>query len=332
MFRHTTMQSPASQYRLPRHRMKCLSVLVAGALCASLAQAQLLRGLQDRLADAVERRVEQQVEERVVQEVEQSATGAVDQTFESLFGAAGAAGAEGQSLLGSMLDTSNVEVRDEYRFNIAATFDIQTFDGRGRPSGDPMELVFHYADDAPYTGTRVVSGDVDNAGAAMIIYDFDNSVMLMLMDAEGSRFAMPYSWDMAAAGVNEAWDLADGANASADAAMPAFEHIGSRTISGYKSEGYRFQDEENVSEIWVSEDVAPGIGRIFQANRSLPILGGSMPQGYPQGMIMEMNSENTSTGERVEMRTRRIDTEANLSYRMSDYPIMNLGAMGGMGR
>jgi hypothetical protein len=147
--------------------------------------------------------------------------------------------------------------------------------------------------------------------------------MLMLMDAEDSRFSIAYNWAIAAAEWNKEWEMSP-EQAAAD--MPQFESIGTRTINGYASEGYRTENEKQTSEIWVSKDVAPGIERIFQANRTVPTLNASMPAGYPQGMIMEMNTVDKNSGEKVQMRTVSIDTNDKVSYQMSDYPLMSLGA------
>src|SRR5690606_12012474 len=239
-------------------------------------------------------------------------------------------GSSGSNIFSRLTDTSNIEVADSYDFDIAATFEIQTLDSRGRRDRDEdMEMVFYYSENAPYTGTKMTAGPgAEQEGAAMIIYDFEHQLMLMLMESEGERFAMPYNW-AAVMEDAQAWPIEDTEvdEGAADTAMPAFEHIGSRRISGYDSEGYRVQDETHVTEIWVSDEVAPGIERIFQANRSMPMLGGSMPPGYPQGMLMELNSEDLESGETVVMRTTDIDMDADVSFQMSDYPILDLGAM-----
>lgn len=311
------------------------SLLALGLMTtADSAEAQFLRGLQDRLTDAVARRVEQNVENRVVGAIEDRAEAMVDNSFETMFsvGSNGAAdgSASASNIFSRLTDTSNIEVADSYDFDIAATFEIHKLDRRGRRDRDEdMEMVFYYSENAPYTGTRMTAGPgAEQEGAAMIIYDFEHQLMLMLMESEGERFAMPYNW-AAVMEDAQAWpiDDMDAEDVEADTAMPAFEHIGSRRISGYDSEGYRVQDETHVTEIWVSDEVAPGIERIFQANRSMPMLGGSMPPGYPQGMLMELNSEDLESGETVVMRTTDIDMDADASFVMSDYPILDLGAM-----
>lgn len=300
----------------------CSSLLIL--LAANGAEAQLLKGLKDRVVNTIERRVEQNVEQRVMQEVDQTAGAAVDQSFATIFGdnAQNADGTAAPSILSRMTDTSNIKTESEYRFDIATTFEMESFDSKGKSSGK-SEMVFHYSADAPYTGTRIVSGEGANTGAAMMIYDFNNSVMLMLMESEGSRFAMAYNWDMAVAGLDATPNPAD---------VPSFERIGSRNIGGYNCEGYRTTDGDLVSEVWVTNEIASGMERIFQANRSMPMLKNNLPGDYPQGMLMEVNSENTKSGEKFQMRTKDIDTNSRATFRMSDYPMMSLGAFGGMGQ
>jgi len=313
-------------------RVKYLSSCLLSLLLINSAEAQLLRGLQDRVVNAIERRVEQNVEDRVMQGVEQTAGQAIDQTFSSVFGDMGATqnpdGSTTPSILSRMLDTSNITTEEEYRFDIATTFEMQSFDSRGTPS-EAMEMVFHYSADAPYTGTRIVSGDTANAGAAMIIYDFKNSIMLMLMEAEESRFSMAYNWDIAAAEWDTAWELPEDDASATPGEMPRFERIGSRNINGYNCEGYRTSDEEQITELWVTDEIASGMERIFQANRTVPMLNNNLPEGYPQGMLMEVNSENRQNGEKFQMRTKDINTNSQVSYRMSDYPTLSFGLPAG---
>lgn len=307
--------------------LKYASLFAMGMLVADAAQAQFLRGLQDRLVDSVTERLESNVEERVVQSLEARADKAVDESFDAMFGAIanGTDAAQNGSLFSRMFDTSNITTLDEYNFDIAATFEIQALDRRGRAKKDEeMEMVFYYSANAPYTGTRMTSGAAANDGSAMIIYDFDNSLMLMLMESEGQRFSMPYNWGALTQDMSSAWAFDEVPDA--DSVLPQFERIGSRRISGYDSQGYRARDETHITEIWVSNDVAPGIERIFQANRAMPMLNSSLPPGYPQGMLMELNAEDLETGETVVMRTKSIETDAGISYRMRDYPMMNLGA------
>jgi hypothetical protein len=302
-------------------RLGFISVVALTSVLNHSANAQIFRGLTERLVNAVEERVESNVEKRVVQSLEDTARQSVDQSFNAMFSgmdpAAGSTGQGGPSILSSMLDTSNLTLQDVYNFDIAANFEIQSFDSKGNAS-DPMQMVFHYAENAPYTGTRMLSGDAANAGAAMMIYDFDNQAMVMLMETDGSRFSIAYNWAIASA----EWNTLPATAGD----LPQFESIGARTINGYASEGYRTVDEDQTTEIWVSEEVAPGIERIFQANRTVPMMNANMPAGYPQGMIMELTSENTRTGEKVVMRTLGIETGNAVSYNMSDYPLMSLGA------
>jgi hypothetical protein len=317
-----------------KNDVACIYVIALSTLLVHSANAQLFSGLKDRLANAVEERIERNVEDRVVKNLEDSARQSVDQSFNAIFSGVDATGAPngqgGPSILSSMLDTSNLKLQDEYNFDIAANFEIQAFDSDGQAS-EPMQMVFHYAENAPYTGTQMLSGDAANAGAAMIIYDFDNQAMIMLMDTDGSRFSIAYNWAIAAAEWNKA-SATEAGPSDVTQDVPQFESIGTRTINGYSSEGYRTVATDQVTEIWVSDEVAPGIERIFQANRTVPMMNASMPEGYPQGMVMELTSENTKTAEKVVMRTLGIDTGNQVSFKMSDYPLMSLGAQAAASR
>jgi hypothetical protein len=79
----------------------------------------------------------------------------------------------------------------------------------------------------------------------MIIYDFSNQVMLMLMDAEDSRFSIACNWAIVSAEWNKEWEMSP---EQTTAGMPQFESIGTRTINCCASEGYRTEAEKQTSD------------------------------------------------------------------------------------
>lgn len=102
----------------------------------------------------------------------------------------------------------------------------------------------------------------------------------------------------------------------------SYQKIGARTIAGYSADGYRTETADGTVETWVSHDKSLAMGGMFAANASLKQMKGRLPAEYPQGILLEMNSVNKNSGEKVTMRVTDINTRANVSYAMSDYPRM----------
>ena len=248
----------------------------------------------------------------------------VENSWNSIFGEGGFS--SGDSSNGFSLPfNSNVTTEDSYRFDMITTMEVRSTnqDGERQP---PMVMYMHFNDDAAYTGTRFSGEEMDqNDGEVFMIYDFTNEAMIMLMDSEDGKYSFAYDWN---AGAN----MMDGGMADEDAEdeneeWPGFERIGTRTIVGSSCEGYRSQSEYSETEIWVTQDYDAGFQRMFQANSGMKHLKGKVPEDYPSGMMMEMTYKDLDSGETTVMRVTDIDTNANVTKSMSDYPILSLGDM-----
>jgi hypothetical protein len=333
--------------------LKATVCLLMTILFAETANAQILQRLQSRAKEAVERSVERKIEDEVGRRIDSMAEKAVDETFDRIFGSTGSTSENSstgstasnrrsrQSSVNFMkrfTDASNITTENEYRFNIITTLEMETIKANGQSDGK-MNMVFHYNDNSSYTGTRITSADLkDDASDAMIIYDFKNEVMVMMMNTDNSKFSIAYNWSEALKAIDETNEYSQVAEYNADAAplemvgssthvdMPNFKHLGTKTISGYRSEGYLMEDDYSSNEIWVTNEIAYGMDRMFEANRSMPAVGNNLPGDYPSGMIMEMTSVDKETGSKFIMRTTEVNKNANVVFRMADYPVMSFSS------
>ncbi len=219
---------------------------------------------------------------------------------------------------------SNVTTEDEYLFNFVTTFQMEAFGSDGASQG-VTNMIFHYNESELYTGTRVISTEGSESSDVMIIYDLKNEVMVMMMASDEQKFSIAYKW---AVGENESFGVF---NTETDddefdpEAYPDFEYIGSKIIHGFQCEGYRTTNDDTETEIWVTKDIPQSVGRMFEANRSMPMVGGNLPSEYPSGLMIESVTRNLSSGEYFVMRTTEIDQRARKSFKMSEYPLMNFG-------
>ncbi|MEY3774279.1 MAG: hypothetical protein RLZZ129_1059 [Verrucomicrobiota bacterium] len=100
-----------------------------------------------------------------------------------------------------------------------------------------------------------------------------------------------------------------------------FERIGTKTIAGFKCQGYRFSDEATRADIWMCEEFSPDLRRIFERTRSGNSLFNTfVPAVLPTGMLLEIRTENRKSGESMLMTFTGLSSENPLVIRMSDYP------------
>ncbi len=283
------------------------------------ASAQVLRRLQQKAADAVERKVEQKVDEKI----EQMADRLVNNSFDAIFGEMGT-NADGTPRKLPFTMGANVPKEDVYTFSTVVTMEIETIKANGSSDGK-AEMLMHMNDGAQYTGTKITSDEMRSSNSdVFIIYDFKNESMLMLMDSEGSKMSIGYKWTEALAAIEED-AAANDVNWDETETWNGYKRIGTRTIAGYKCDGYEFEDENATMQIWVTREVEFGWHTMFGANANSKQLKGRVPDEYPYGMMMELTSTNKKSNEKAVMKVTNINERANVRYVMADYPTVSLG-------
>lgn len=286
-------------------------------LFASSLEAQILDRIRNRAQQAAEERVQQ----RVDREVERAAERMVDQAWESIFGDGIIGEGEGRSPIFRM--NSNVTTEDTYSFDIITTMEIEIIDQNGEAE-PPMIMKMHFNEEEMYTGTKF-SGQQMEEGEVFIIYDFNNSAMVMLMESEDGKFSFAYDWSQALDLANEEYEYEE-VDWEEVEEWQNFTRIGSKNILGYESDGYESRDDEILIQLWVTRDAGFGMEKMFQANANAKQLQGTIPDDYPYGMMMEMTSENLKNGEKTVMRVTDITQNARVNYDMSEYPVLSFGS------
>ena len=306
----------------------CASIL---AVFSTPARSQ---GIFDRIKKKATDAVSQKAEDKVNNKIDEMSSKLVDNSFAAMFGdsasaaSKGGSGANGGAGAGSapFSPGGNATTESSYTFNVVTTMEIESNKSAGKSDGKAV-LKMHFNTNEPYTGTSIQSTDPKEQGTAFVILDAKNQVMVMLMASEKSKFSMAYSWK----------DAQKFAPASATASAPkdepkvnwdtvkvwkSYSRIGSKTIAGYTADGYRLDGQDGTVEIWVSRDPKLNVGNMFAANSGLKQMKGRIPEDYPQGMMLQMTSVNNKSGEKVTMTVTNIDTNAHVTYAMSDYPKM----------
>jgi hypothetical protein len=290
--------------------------LLCLTLLASSANAQVLKRLQDKTTGALERKIENKIDQKIEAMTEKM----VENTFNSLF-------AEGEGNAGKGLPfgmNSNAVTEDVYKFDIVTTMEMESFKKNGKSEGK-TDMLMHFNKSEMYTGTKIQNEDTKKSDSDIfIIYDFKNESMVMLMGSEGTKFSMAYDWKEALAYAEQMadeeeidWENTEEWN--------SYKKIGTKTIAGYSCDGYLSETEEVKTEIWVTREETFGMENMFAANSNMKQMKGKVPAEYPNGMLMEMTSEDKNNGDRVVMKVTKIDKNASVSYKMADYPKMGMG-------
>lgn len=294
------------------------------AILSAFSTPARSQGIFDRIKKKAEDAVTQKAEDKVSGKINEMAQKMVDNSFSSMFGdsAGGAAGAKGGKGGGLPFAINmNAKTESSYSFNVVTTMEIESSKQK-----DKAVLTTLYNSNEPYVGMKIVSPeDKKSNGTAFIVMDAKNQAMVMMMSTDTSKFSMAYGWSDAQKYAPPASSApAEQVNWDTVKVWRNYTRIGTKTIAGYAADGYRMESPDGTADVWVSHDRALAGGGMFGASSQLKQMRGRLPADYPQGMLMQVTSVNSKTGEKGSMTVTNIDTNAHVTYAMSDYP--RLGA------
>jgi len=292
-----------------------LSLLSAGFVID--AEAQLLKRLKKKAQQAAEQKLEQKATEQLQQMAEQM----VEQSWSSVFGDLSTDSAAGGPIF---LMNNNITTEEAYSFDTITRMEIEKIPQQGS-SEPPVIMEMYFNPDQQYTGSRFYNDEMkQEKGELFIIYDIKNSAMIMLMANDKDKFSFAYDW-------NQALNVADSLQRKSEPtdweeteAWQGYTKIGQKDILGYACDGYRSETENETVEIWITREAEFGMNNLFRAHTNAKQLRGQIPAEYPQGMIMEMTSEEIDSGDKTVMRVTDIRQNTNENFVMADYPRMSL--------
>jgi len=290
---------------------------------AADSDAQLLKRIKDKAKNSAKDKVEQKIDREIEKKTEQM----VENTWNSIFGEQFETTDEKGQKTFTFNSSANVE--ESYTFDTVTRMEIENFSEDGERDSE-MKMYMHFNTEDMYTGTKFESEEMKKEeGDFFIIYDLKNEALVMLMESEDGKFSFAYDWKKAGQFLNNYSSLDDEDGEPVDeepvSEYGGFDKIGTKTIAGVECQGYLTTTDETKTEVWVTEEENSGFSNLFQVQSQAKQLKGKMPDNYPFGMLMEMTHEDLKRGEKVVMKVTDIDKNANVTYRMSDYPAMSFG-------
>lgn len=220
-----------------------------------------------------------------------------------------------------------VNVEDAYSFKSSITMNIKNYKSNGELNSDgtiillatPGEQNFAYE----FVDGKIQAGAQKQKG--IIIMDYKNEATIILNTEKGKKTGIVYGlkgfMDESQWEDEEAMDEATPPDSPFQ--NPNLKKTGrTKSILGYKCEEYRYEDEFDVTNYWITKDYKwdskDFMSGVFKSSY--------YSHGMPWGFMMESESMDKETGEKSIYVVKDIDKNANKNFDLSAYEITNVGS------
>lgn len=223
-----------------------------------------------------------------------------------------------------MMDGSDVQVQDEYKFDHRFVLLMENFDKKGKLDVS-SEMTFLSKEESSVMAIIMNREGINTS----MIYDLDSYKIVTLMNVAGQKMGTTMSIDksqvegMLSEGDSEEADMSE---------MPTFKKTGeTKTISGYSCDEYVVENLDNSDRTnmvyWITTELEidwiKSMSNMSSMNKEMPnIYGGT---GYPEdGSVIQMIMEEKS-GERMVMTVKEAETNKDIIISTKGYTFMNMG-------
>jgi hypothetical protein len=163
----------------------------------------------------------------------------------------------------------------------------------------------------------------DEDSKSTIIFDQENSAMLMLTDNDGEKngFAMGVDPE-AMAEMAEEYAEENGEEMDTDAYHP-YKTGKKKDILGYSCEEYMVEDSISIIHMWVSDELGKKVRKDMLKNQQT--FGAAFYHAaYMNGMVMEYEHFDKEDEEKTVMKVTDIDLNRSYSISTGSYAIMSM--------
>jgi hypothetical protein len=274
----------------------------------------------NRIKNAAERGVSRAIEKKVESEMEKVARRKLDKMFKDVYGTENTDSIPGLDFEKMMASIYNdVEVDESYDFEGYSILEITGTDEKGK-ANDPILLSSYFSKDPKITAMQFTDPDKKGDGSYVLIYDFNRSVGITLMENDGEKMRMAFAYDYAA--MSQTGDVID----DEETEDVSFKKTGnSKVISGQECEEYLIETTENITNYWVTKKPIVGQNPFWSQNN--PFLTARMQDknpdlfnNLPTGNMMEAHVVSKIDKSTIDMVTKELDENRKQSFLMSDYP------------
>lgn len=304
----------------------------------SFSVSSFSQGFLERVAKKASEKVEKKAEEKAEEKMDEKIDEGFDEAEKSLEGKRdketnpdkGKKSNRMEEMMKKMgVSSEPAPIADKYEFRSKMKMEFQNYNKNGKLK-EEGEVVTFISPGEKNFAYEFLSGTPDsNRGPSkgVFIMDYENGSTIILADEDGEKNGIVYGIKFFDQNIEEDDpEYADEYEENQDITYmnPELKKTGkTKTILGYKCEEYAFEDEESVGAVWITEkndwNAKDTFSTIFKSAVTAT--------GVYNGMMMESESRDKSSGEINKMQVTEIDNNANKVFSPGDYQIVNMGSM-----
>jgi hypothetical protein len=286
------------------------------AIGSQTVQAQLV----NRIKNAAERGVSRAIEKKVENEVEKIARRKLDKAFEGIIGPEGETppGVDIEKIIRSM--SADVDMAESYSFSGFLTMEMSGTDEKGK-AFNPATIKSLLSDSNLLTGMEFQDKEQKKTSQAVIIYDFEKNTSIILLDSEGEKSSIAYSYDYASLG-----DMDLEGNWDGETQAVTFKKTGNtKSIKGYTCEEFQMETEDGTANYWISSTPVQGNTSLWSESnpywsKNTKYSNPEIFKNMPKGNIFEVDYKSKTDKSSMLMTVVEIDEKASQTFNMKDYP------------
>jgi hypothetical protein len=261
--------------------IKYLFIPLFCLLNANVVNAQFLERLNKRVQRSAENAAISHAEKIAAEKAEEAIEKGISKGLESFFEAQ----LNGLDSI-SVKSVAPSELPDQYEFEWMYTLQMQTNDGL-------MNIDYFLKPEASYFGAKPKLDLTQTTEYIFMVVDIQRNINTIFMESNGTKMAMPSSVPL-----DTDFDSNDVDNSD----NFTFTQIETKTILGYNCQGYKMENDDSITKIYVTKDAPVSFTQLFIGNNK------NIPQGFDpkwldkidDSLIMEMehtdkNENNTTT-------------------------------------
>lgn len=229
----------------------------------------------------------------------------------------------------SGVSSEPVKLEDEYVFRSSVSMEFKTISKGGKEESEGNMVTF-FNPDEKYTAYEFMNTDDQSSKsgeAGIFILDYKNKATVVLSVDDGdSNTGIAYGMDNKISDEDITKAMKENSslnsNNNPQGENPLLKKTGrTKTIAGYKCEEYKYEDENILSHLWITNDLQWNNHDLMQKAFSGSIYSDAVPNGF----LMESETKDKSTGEKMIFRVTEVAKDISITFDLSKYDITNIG-------
>lgn len=323
----------ASLKPIPLNMKKLKALLVVSLLLIiGAGQAQIIDRAEDKAKNKTNQRIDNKIDKGIDKSLDKiegifkkkpkkdkseksdsgkdSSSDSTEKSGSDNSGNPGSSDQQDMSEMMKMMGGKSITVDESFTFDHNVELKTEMYNSKGKLE-DTFNHTLHLSDDFDHFGMNFHHEE----GEGQMVYQFDEKRILIMSEADGQTFGMV--------------SYVDDTQVDHDTDIDSnFGKTGNKkVILGYKCEEWAGEEDGVKTNVWVAEDPELMFSRAF-SEMARAQNDGKDPYGdYPNGMMMEMTSLDTNTGEKTVMICTAVNKNTKSTISTSGYEFMDLSGM-----